>query len=87
MSTLRRLGQTIWESYRVGLFVIAVAIVLTLLTPRFLQAENLMNVLTNASVTAIVGLGMTLAIASGNFDLSVGSIAAFAGSISMSLVP
>ena len=43
--------------------------------------------LTNASVVAIVGLGMTLAIASGNFDLSVGSTAAFAGCVSMSLVP
>ncbi len=30
---------------------------------------------------------MTLAIASGNFDLSVGSTAAFAGCISFSLVP
>ena len=87
MKFIRRIWQTIWESYRVGLFVVVVALILTLLTPRFLQAENLLNVLTNASVTAIVGLGMTLAIASGNFDLSVGSVAAFAGSISMSLVP
>jgi ribose transport system permease protein len=38
-------------------------------------------------VVAIVGLGMTLAIASGNFDLSVGSTAAFAGCITMSMVP
>ena len=87
MNFIRRIWQTIWESYRVGLFVVVVALILTILTPRFLQAENLLNVLTNASVTAIVGLGMTLAIASGNFDLSVGSVAAFAGSISMSLVP
>jgi ribose/xylose/arabinose/galactoside ABC-type transport system permease subunit len=49
--------------------------------------DNLLNVMTNASLVAILGLGMTLAIASGNFDLSVGSTAAFAGCISFSLVP
>jgi ribose/xylose/arabinose/galactoside ABC-type transport system permease subunit len=87
MNFIRRIWQTITGIYRVGLFVVVVALILTILTPRFLQAENLLNVLTNASVTAIVGLGMTLAIASGNFDLSVGSVAAFAGSVSMSLVP
>jgi ribose transport system permease protein len=57
------------------------------LTPTFLSPNNLLNVCTSASVVAIVGLGMTLAIASGNFDLSVGSTAAFAGCITMSLVP
>jgi ribose/xylose/arabinose/galactoside ABC-type transport system permease subunit len=67
--------------------LLIVAAVLTLLTPRFLAAGNLLNVCTSASVAAIVGLGMTLAIASGNFDLSVGSTAAFAGCVTMSLVP
>ena len=75
------------QSYTVGLAVLAVGLVLTLLTNRFLRIDNVLNVLTNASVVAIVGLGMTLAIASGNFDLSVGSTAAFAGCVSMSLVP
>src|SRR5258708_15387074 len=87
MNIIGRIGRAIWESYRVGLFVVAVGILLTLLSPHFLQVDNLLNVFTNASVVAIVGLGMTLAIASGNFDLSVRSTAAFAGSVSMSLVP
>ena len=43
--------------------------------------------LTNASVIAIVGLGMTLAIAAGNFDLSVGATAAFSACITFRLVP
>jgi len=67
--------------------VLVVGIVLSVLTPRFLSVDNLLNVMTNASLVAILGLGMTLAIASGNFDLSVGSTAAFAGCISFSLVP
>jgi len=75
-----------WQSYRMAYVVLIVAIILSLLTPRFLTVDNLLNVLVNASLVAIVGLGMTLAIATGNFDLSVGSTAAFAGCISMSLV-
>jgi ribose/xylose/arabinose/galactoside ABC-type transport system permease subunit len=77
----------IWKSYSIGVVVVVVGIVLGLLTPRFLSLDNLLNVMTNASLVAILGLGMTLAIASGNFDLSVGSTAAFAGCISFSLVP
>jgi len=77
----------IWESYSIGVVVVVVGIVLGVLTPRFMSLDNLLNVMTNASLVAIVGLGMTLAIASGNFDLSVGSTAAFAGCISFSLVP
>lgn len=66
--------------------LLIIGLVLALLTPRFLTPGNLLNVCTSASVVAIVGLGMTLAIASGNFDLSVGSTAAFAGCVTMSLV-
>lgn len=67
--------------------LLIIGLVFALLTPRFLTPGNLLNVCTSASVAAIVGLGMTLAIASGNFDLSVGSTAAFAGCVTMSLVP
>jgi ribose/xylose/arabinose/galactoside ABC-type transport system permease subunit len=73
--------------FRVGLMAIVIGALFAALTPRFLTLVNLLNVGTSASVVAIVGLGMTLAIASGNFDLSVGSTAAFAGCVTMSLVP
>jgi ribose/xylose/arabinose/galactoside ABC-type transport system permease subunit len=77
----------IWKSYSIGVVVVVVGIVLSVVAPRFLSVDNLLNVMTNASLVAILGLGMTLAIASKNFDLSVGSTAAFAGCISFSLVP
>ncbi|MBW6465595.1 MAG: ABC transporter permease [Brevefilum sp.] len=76
-----------WKSYSIVIVVIVIGLVLGLLAPRFLTKDNLINVMTNASLVAIVGLGMTLAIASGNFDLSVGATASFAGCISFSLVP
>jgi ribose transport system permease protein len=70
-----------------GATLLVVGAVFALLTPTFLTLNNLLNVCTSASVVASVGLGMTLAIASGNFDLSVGSTAAFAGCVTMSVVP
>ena len=71
---------------QVGLMLLIVGAVFSVLAPRFLNPGNLLNICTSASVVAIVGLGMTLAIASGNFDLSVGSTAALAGCVTMSLV-
>jgi ribose/xylose/arabinose/galactoside ABC-type transport system permease subunit len=84
---MKNILKKIWKSYSIGVVVVVIGIILSLLTPRFLSLDNLFNVMTNASLVAILGLGMTLAIASGNFDLSVGSTAAFAGCISFSLVP
>jgi len=75
-----------WRSYRMAFVVLIVGVLLALRAPHFLTVDNLVTVLTNASLIAIVGLGMTLAIASGNFDLSVGSTAAFASCVSLSLV-
>ena len=83
---INRLGK-LWKSNSIVFVVLVVTVIISIMAPRFFQYENLMNVLSNASVVAVVGLGMTLAIASGNFDLSVGSTAAFASCISFSLVP
>lgn len=84
---MKNILNKIWKSYSIAIVVLVVGLVLGILSPRFLSLDNLLNVMTNASLVAILGLGMTLAIASGNFDLSVGSTAAFAGCISFSLVP
>lgn len=84
---MKNILNKIWKSYSIAVVVLVVGLVLGILSPRFLSLDNLLNVMTNASLVAILGLGMTLAIASGNFDLSVGSTAAFAGCISFSLVP
>jgi ribose transport system permease protein len=48
--------------------------------PYFLQLENLINVMRQASYTGIIALGMTFVIISGGIDLSVGSVAAFSAS-------
>jgi ribose transport system permease protein len=51
--------------------------------PNFLQFRNLTNILRQISYTGIIGLGMTLIIISGGIDLSVGSMTAFTGGITI----
>lgn len=50
--------------------------VMTALSPRFLTVDNLMNVASQAAVSAIISVGMFLAILTAGIDLSVGSIMA-----------
>ena len=60
-----------------GLLVLS--FVLWILTPHFLTVSNLLNVLEQSSINAIVAAGMTFAIISGGIDLSVGSVLALSG--------
>ena len=49
--------------------------------PNFLKRENLLNILKQISVVAIIAIGMTLIIITTGIDLSVGSLLAFSGVI------
>lgn len=60
------------------LFLILVNV---LITPNFLQIQTLYVNLTQVATVAIVAIGMTLVIASGGIDLSVGALMALAGTI------
>lgn len=51
--------------------------------PNFLQFRNMTNILRQISYTGIIGLGMTLIIISGGIDLSVGSMTAFTGGVTI----
>jgi ribose transport system permease protein len=61
------------------LVLVLVCFVLSLLTPYFLTVQNLMNVLQQVSITAIVAFGMAFVIISQGIDLSVGAAIALVG--------
>jgi ribose transport system permease protein len=67
----RRLGTL------AGLF--ALCVLLWVLTPHFLTVSNLLNVLEQTSINAVIAAGMTFVIISAGIDLSVGSLVAVAG--------
>lgn len=53
-------------------------IFLSIATPKFFTSSNIVNVLRQISIQAIIAIGMTMAIILGQMDLSVGAIVAFA---------
>jgi ribose/xylose/arabinose/galactoside ABC-type transport system permease subunit len=59
--------------------LVALCGLLFVLTPHFLTLPNLLNVLEQTSINAVIAVGMTFVILSGGIDLSVGSIVALAG--------
>jgi len=59
---------------------------LSLLSNRFLQPANLVNILRQASINGIIAVGMTLVILTGGIDLSVGSILALSAVIGADLL-
>ena len=52
---------------------------LSLASPHFLTANNLLNLLDQSVVIGVVAIGMTFVILTGGIDLSVGSVAGLAG--------
>ncbi len=60
-------------------FLILLFIILTFTNPNFATRDNLKLIAVQAAVVAILACGQTAVIISGNIDLSVGSIMAFAG--------
>lgn len=59
--------------------LIGLCVVLTILTPYFFTVSNLVNVVQQSAIIAVVAAGMTFVIISGGIDLSVGSIVALSG--------
>lgn len=61
----------------VGLLLLVAAF--TALSPYFLTPSNLLTIVQQTSINAIIAVGMTFVIITAGIDLSVGSILAFAG--------
>lgn len=53
---------------------------------RFIQPDNLLNVLRQVSILSIVALGMTFAMAAGEFDMSTGSVVGLGCVLAMGLL-
>lgn len=72
--------------YRVLVLLVAFVIAISIADGRFLQTSNLLNVLRQTSISAIIAAGMTFAILTGGIDISVGSTLAFSGAIAAWMV-
>jgi ribose transport system permease protein len=72
-----------WD--RVGILMILVALVIfmALVAPNFARVDNFLNIARSISVNAILAAGMTFVILTAGIDLSVGSIIAVSGVVSV----
>ncbi|EOX1482122.1 TPA: ribose ABC transporter permease [Vibrio cholerae] len=61
-------------------------VVISFLNPNFFTVDNLLNILRQTSVNAIIAVGMTLVILTAGIDLSVGSVLALCGAFAATLV-
>ncbi|MGW5641806.1 ABC transporter permease [Saccharopolyspora sp. NPDC003752] len=66
--------------------LIVVFVVLSVIAPAFLTADNLFNLGSQTSVNAVMAVGVTLVIITGGIDLSVGSVAALSGVLGVLLM-
>jgi len=72
--------------YKSLIGLILLCLIISFATPTFLTQSNIINVLTQVSVNAIIAIGMSFVILTGGIDLSVGSTLAIAGAAAATLV-
>ncbi|PSJ47318.1 ribose ABC transporter permease [Zobellella endophytica] len=83
----RRWFSKEWLIAQKSLIALLVLItVVSMLSPNFFTLDNLLNILRQTSVNAIIAVGMTLVILTAGIDLSVGSVLALCGAFAASMV-
>ncbi|EST90278.1 ribose ABC transporter permease [Vagococcus lutrae] len=66
--------------------LVVLVILVTIMNPSFLSSVNLLNLLRQVSVNALIAFGMTFVILTGGIDLSVGSTLALSGAFVAGLI-
>ena len=76
----KRVNISDWIIY-IGMICIFVVftIICSALGKQFLTLNNVMNIINQASINAVVAIGASLVILTGGIDLSVGSVVGFVG--------
>ena len=76
-----QLVKGIWRDYSVVVVFAAIILISGAFAPRFLNPNNLLNILRNTSTVGSIALGMTLVIVAGGIDLSSGPVLATSGAV------
>ncbi|MDO6498670.1 ribose ABC transporter permease [Photobacterium sanguinicancri] len=66
--------------------LILLIVVVSFLNPNFFTVDNILNILRQTSVNAIIAVGMTLVILTAGIDLSVGSVLALCGAFAATMI-
>ena len=60
-----------------------ICILISVGSPKFLSSTNVLNILRDSSMDVIAAIGMTMLLITGEVDLSIGSLVAFVGVVTM----
>ncbi|MEZ0576207.1 ribose ABC transporter permease [Halodesulfovibrio aestuarii] len=86
MTTQKKTLTTKLIEQKTLIALIIMIVVVSLLNPHFFTTGNILNILRQTAVNAIIAVGMTMVILTAGIDLSVGSILALCGAIGASLI-
>ncbi len=68
------------------LVLVLLGALITIGNPKFFSVTNVLNILRDSSMAVIAGIGMTMLLISGEVDLSIGSLVAFVGVVTMDII-
>ena len=83
--TVQKITRTALN-YCIYILLFVVIIVLSLTTSSFLTVTNIINVLLQTSIIAVLSLGITFVLITGNNDLSVGGVMAVSGAAGIGVI-
>jgi len=66
-------------TYGTVIALLILVVVFWILAPQFISSNNIINLLRQISTLAIMATGLTVCIAAGEFDLSIGNVASLSG--------
>ena len=75
-----------WLDQKSWITLLVLIAVVSFLNPNFFTTDNILNILRQTSINAIIAMGMTFVIITAGIDLSVGSVLALCSAIAASLI-
>ena len=78
--------DVLWERYGIALVLLIGWICAYFFVPKFSNPDNMLNVIRQSAFVGCAAVGMTVAIISGTFDLSIGSTLAFSAYLGLLVV-
>jgi inositol transport system permease protein len=72
-------AKELFKKYATLLGLLVLVLIFSLIKPKFIDVNNIFNLLRQASINGLLALGMTFVILTGGIDLSVGSIVGASG--------
>ncbi|ROS01651.1 ribose ABC transporter membrane protein [Sinobacterium caligoides] len=89
LSSARQTGfisKAVLLEYKSLIALLVFVAIVSMINPHFFSVANLLNILRQTSVNAIIAVGMTCVILTAGIDLSVGSVLALTGAVCATMV-